>query len=64
MTLKDPNIYNTLVVLDYSNCTVNYYTIKVDEITENVIRNLGHHPSNCSWMFCDPGNLTIIDKRL
>ena len=38
--------------------------MKVDEITENVIRDLGHHPSNCSWMFCDPESLTIIDKRL
>lgn len=64
MTLKDPNTHTTLVVLDYSNCTVNYYTTKVNEINENVIRDLGHHPSNCSWMFCDPGSLTIIDKRL
>lgn len=64
MTLKNPNTYSTLVVLDYSDCSVHYYTVKVNEITENVIRDLGHHPSNCSWMFCDPVCLTIIDKRL
>lgn len=40
-----------LVVLDYSNSSVHFYTVKADtKIDEEYISNLGHHPSNSEWM--------------
>ena len=42
-----------LVVLDLSDTSVHIYDIDSDyepEDMEDLLSDLGHHPSNCSWM--------------
>lgn len=41
-----------LVVLDYSDCSVHFYTVAPEaDVNEEYLERLGHHCSNCSWMF-------------
>ena len=43
-----------LIVLDLSDCSVHFYNIASDyepEDMEDLLNQLGHHASNCSWMF-------------
>ena len=41
-----------LVILDYTNTTVDFYKIDPDaDIDESYIGNLGYNINNCSWMF-------------
>lgn len=43
-----------LVVLDFIDVSVHIYNIASDyepADMEDFISELGHHPSNCSWMF-------------
>lgn len=42
-----------LVVLDHSDTSVHIYNIdsNYEHDTEDLLSDLGHHPSNCSWMF-------------
>ena len=43
---------NKLVVLDYSNSSVHFYTVEAGvKIDEDYISKLGHHPSNSEWMY-------------
>ena len=43
-----------LIVLDFSDSSVHFYKIdsnyEPDDV-EELISDLGHHPSSCSWMF-------------
>lgn len=41
-----------LVILNYNTSEVHFYKCSPDaSIDEDYIRKLGHHPSECSWMF-------------
>lgn len=45
-----------LIVLDLSDCSVHFYNIASDyepEDMEELLDRLGHHASNCSWMFAE-----------
>lgn len=46
---KENKIKETLVVLDYSDCSVNIYEDIPDiDDTEELLKQYGHHASNCS----------------
>lgn len=48
-----------LVIIDYNTISVDIYDIDNEaNIDEAYISSLGHHPSECSWMFCE-GALSI-----
>ena len=43
-----------LVVLDHSNSSVHFYNVDSEaNIDEEYIESIGHHASNCSWMFAE-----------
>jgi hypothetical protein len=48
-----------LIVLDLSDCSVHFYNIASDyePDMEDLLDRLGHHASNCSWMFCENVNV-------
>ena len=46
-----------LVVMDFSDNSVNIYTNLEDKDTETLLREYGHNIDDCSIMFCE--NVTI-----
>lgn len=51
-----------LVILDYTNATVDIYDIDPEvDITDDYIDSLGHNPNNCFWMIGE--NIEIIRHR-
>lgn len=49
-----------LVVLDYSDSSVNIYSDIPDiDDTEELLRHYGHKSSQCSWMFCESCDINI-----
>lgn len=41
-----------LVILDFSNASVHFYNVDSEaDIDDSYIEKLGHHCSNCQWMF-------------
>lgn len=51
-----------LVILDYSNSSVHFYNVDSDaNIDEKYIENIGHHCSNCSWMFAE--NIDVFKHK-
>lgn len=51
-----------LVILNYSTCEVHIYNVDSEtNVDETYIRELGHKPSECSWMFA--GDIEIIHHK-
>lgn len=49
-----------LVVLDYSDSSVNIYNDIPDiDDSEELLRHFGHKASQCSWMFCSTLHLNM-----
>lgn len=49
-----------LVVLDYSDSSVNVYSDIPDiDDTEKLLRHYGHKSNQCSWMFCESCDINI-----
>lgn len=49
-----------LVVLDYSDSSVNIYNDIPDiDDSEELLRHFGHKESQCSWMFCSTLHLNM-----
>lgn len=50
-----------LIILDYMGCTVNIhpYNNPDDEEDEDLLKDLGHNPGDCSWMITDKLDLHI-----
>lgn len=49
-----------LVILDYSNSTVSFYSDIPDiDDAEELLRHYGHKASECSWMFCEKCDIII-----
>ena len=46
-----------LVVMDFSNNSINIYTNPEDKDTETLLRKYGHNIDDCNIMFCE--NVTI-----
>lgn len=48
-----------LIVLDFSDNSVHFYNIdsNYEPDVEDLLSELGHHLSNCSWMFCENVNV-------
>lgn len=48
-----------LIVLDFSDNSVHFYNIdsNYEPDVEDLLSELGHHASNCSWMFCENVNV-------
>ena len=42
-----------LVVMDFSDSSVNVYTNPEDEDTEALLKKYGHNIDECSVMFCE-----------
>nr|DAW35388.1 MAG TPA: hypothetical protein [Caudoviricetes sp.] len=62
---KENKIKETLVVLDYSDCSVNIYEDILDiDDTEELLKQYGHNASNCSWMFCEKARLYINNDKI
>lgn len=41
-----------LVILNYNTSEIHFYKVDADvNIDEDYIRDLGHNPDECSWMF-------------
>ena len=61
---KENKIKETLVVLDYSDCSVNIYEDIPDiDDTEELLKQYGHHAGNCSWMICEKVLLHINNNN-
>lgn len=51
-----------LVILDYTNATVDIYDIDPEvDITDDYIDSLGHNPNNCFWMIGE--DIEVIKHR-
>ena len=65
MTLKSYLIKNEgivmerLVVMDFSDSSVNVYTNPEDKDTETLLRELGHNIDECSVMFCESVTINL-----
>lgn len=48
-----------LIVLDFSDNSVHFYNIdsNYEPDVEDLLSELGHHSSSCSWMFCENVNV-------
>lgn len=54
-----------LVIIDYSDISVNIYDIDSEaDIDEEYIHNLGYNPGNCSWMFGEGMEITYHKEIL
>ena len=51
-----------LVVMNYNTLSVHVYNVDPEaDIDEEYISNLGHHTSECSWMFGE--NIDIVHHK-
>mgnify|MGYP006902870779 CR=1 FL=1 len=58
--MKDKSIKETLVVLDYSDSSVNIYGNVPDmDNPEDLLKHYGHDIDQCSWMICEKVRLNI-----
>lgn len=56
--------YEHLVILDYTRGQVHHYKIvKNKDVNDEVISNLGFHPSACQWMVASSGNFEEIKHK-
>ena len=54
-----------LVVLDYTNATVDFYDVDSEaDIDESYIESLGHNTNCCSWMFGENIEITFHKEIL
>ena len=42
-----------LIVIDYSDCSVNFYMKSEEETVQNVLQKYNRKENNCSYMICD-----------
>ena len=65
MTLKSYLIKNggivmeRLVVMDFSDSSVNVYTNPEDKDTETLLKKYGHNIDECSVMFCESVTINL-----
>lgn len=54
-----------LVVMDFSNGSVNVYAIESSEnrSTEDILRDLGHNIDECSVMWCESVSINLRDYQ-
>ena len=48
-----------LVVMDFSDSSVNVYTNPEDKDTETLLRECGHNIDECSVMFCESVTINL-----
>ena len=52
-------VMERLVVMDFSDSSVNVYTNPEDKDTETLLRELGHNIDECSVMFCESVTINL-----
>ena len=52
-------VIERLVVMDFSDSSVNVYTNPEDKDTETLLRELGHNIDECSVMFCESVTINL-----
>lgn len=54
-----------LVILDYTNATVDFYDVESDiDVDDTYIEKLGYNSNNCCWMFGDSMEITFHKEVL
>ena len=48
-----------LVVMDFSDSSINVYTNPENKDTETLLREYGHNIDECSYMFCESVTINL-----